>query len=238
MTSVDIANAEFEITLRSTRLVRPELPDDGGYARWTATLGAYETNPDASVDVATALVVLFRDARWNTDFYNRMDEQDSDMEIIASAIAGRDGAASEKLFDLMGVDGGDVIVIDRVGVPEEYRGARLSHMLVDAIAQALSPEGVVVLLPMPAGAHHRRPARCPRPRASRRGGSEPSAGRSCRDHRGSQPRLPASGLREWTALGRPRGESWRTDPWPQGSGQRMSTAWSSALSRTQSEAHG
>jgi hypothetical protein len=152
MTSVDISTAEFEITLQSTRLVRPELPDNGGYARWTATLGAYETDPDASVDVGTAFVVLFRDARWNTGFYDRMDEEDADMEIIASAIVGRNGAASEELFDSMGVEGGDVIVIDRVGIPEEYRGARLSHMLVDATAQALSPEGVVVLLPMPAGA--------------------------------------------------------------------------------------
>jgi GNAT superfamily N-acetyltransferase len=49
-----------------------------------------------------------------------------------------------------------LIVIDRVSITPEYRGRRLSHLLVNAVAQALSPEGIIAMLPMPS--EDQRPA--------------------------------------------------------------------------------
>jgi GNAT superfamily N-acetyltransferase len=151
MTTLDESTFNFQLRLESTRSIHPELPDNGGYARWTATLDAYEGTPDHAIELGSAWVVLFRDARWNTRFYDRMDEVDTDMEQIASAVYDGSGAAAEELFESLGAEGGDLIIIDRVGIHPEYRGQHFSHMLVDAVAQALSPEAVIVLLPMPAG---------------------------------------------------------------------------------------
>ena len=144
----DASDFILEVALRSTRPVNPELPDDGGYARWFAELSGYTNSPDDAVTLGSASIVLFRDARWNAGFYDRMDEVDADMGLIAEALRNDSGAAADELFDELG---GDLIVIDRVSIAPEYRGGHPSHVLVDAAAQALSPEGVIALLPMPPG---------------------------------------------------------------------------------------
>jgi GNAT superfamily N-acetyltransferase len=134
----------LEVTLSSTRLVHPELLNDGGCSRWFAELSGYDTSPDDSIALGSASIVLFRDARWDSGFYDRMDEVDADMELIAAAVCDDSGAAADDL-------GGDLIVIDRVSIDPDHRGRRLSHQLVDVAAEALSPEGVIAMLPMPPG---------------------------------------------------------------------------------------
>lgn len=143
-----IAALTLEVMLSSTRRVHPGLPNDGGYSTWFAELRGYRTSPDDAITLGSASIVLFRDARWNTGFYDRMDEVDADMEVIAAAVRDDSGAAADDLFDDLG---GDLIVIDRVSIEPEYRGGHLSHLLVDAAAKALSPDGVIALLPMPPG---------------------------------------------------------------------------------------
>ncbi|ASD21719.1 hypothetical protein B7495_06100 [Cryobacterium sp. LW097] len=134
--------------LSSTRLIHPELPNNGGYSTWFAELRGYDHDPENLIALGSASIVLFRDARWNPGFYDRMDEVDADMELIAAAVRDPSGAAADELFDEFG---GDLIVIDRVSIEPEYRGKGLSHLLVDAAAEALSPDGVIALLPMPPG---------------------------------------------------------------------------------------
>jgi len=148
MTVPSAADLTLELKLVSTRPVYPELPDNGGYSTWFAELVGYGTNPEDEVALGSASIVLFRDARWNTGFYDRMDEVDTDMEVIAAAVRDESGAADDELFDELG---DDLIVIDRVSIESEYRGGHLSHLLVDAAARALSPEGVIALLPMAPG---------------------------------------------------------------------------------------
>jgi hypothetical protein len=75
-----------------------------------------------------------------------MDEVDTNMEAVAAAVRDESGAADDDLFDELG---GDLIVIDRVSIESKYRGVHLSHVLVDSAAEALSPVGVIALLPMP-----------------------------------------------------------------------------------------
>jgi GNAT superfamily N-acetyltransferase len=152
MSALDLSDANFEVEVSSIRDAYADSSDRENYSTWTATLFGYDSDRDAGVRVGVANLVLFRDARWDTNFYDRMDEVDTDMEQIASALHGPDWAADEDLFELLGVElCGDLVIVDRVGIESEYRGQQLSHLLVNAAAQALSPDGVIALLPMPAG---------------------------------------------------------------------------------------
>lgn len=146
----EVSESNYRLQLTSYRDVPLEIPDDG-YSTWTATLTRYQDDPEHFDTVGVAWVVLFRDARWDARFYERMDEVDTDMELIAGALCVNARAASEDLFESLEAEGGDLVIIDRVGIEKPFRGKGLAFMLVDAAARALSPEGVIALLPMPAG---------------------------------------------------------------------------------------
>lgn len=150
MTESEDLDFIFLIKVSSYREVHTGLPDDGGYAQWFATLLGYVETPDDAVELGTATMVLFRNARWNPNFWDRMDEENADMEILASAVSGG-SAADEELFERFDSDGGDILFFDRVSIASEYRGHDYSHVLVNAAAQALVPESVIALQPMPQG---------------------------------------------------------------------------------------
>jgi GNAT superfamily N-acetyltransferase len=121
------------------------------FTSWTGTLSVVEDETHGCNEAAHGFFVLYRDARFDGNFWDSMDADSADLELIASAISGPGGSADDDLFDDSTLFGGDVLIADRIWVHPEFRGHGYSHVLVDQVARTLAPEGVIALLPMPPG---------------------------------------------------------------------------------------
>ncbi|WP_223692774.1 hypothetical protein [Leifsonia poae] len=144
-------SAIFALELTSEKRFWLAEPDEPRFSRWSAALSLIDDGSDAGVLVAHGLFLLYRNARWDGRFLDRMDEDSSDMERIASAIVDESGSASDDIFGEGDVFGGDVVIADRIEVLPEFRQHGYSHMLVDSVARELAPDGAIALLPMPPG---------------------------------------------------------------------------------------
>jgi hypothetical protein len=143
-------SAIFALELTSEKRFWLEEPDEPRFSRWSAALSLIDDS-DSGVLVAHGLFLLYRNARWDSRFLDRMDEDSIDMERIASAIVDETGAASDDIFGYGDLFGGDVLIADRIEVPQEFRHRGYSHMLVDSVARELVSGGAIALLPMPPG---------------------------------------------------------------------------------------
>ncbi|MDB5243963.1 MAG: hypothetical protein JWP57_4589 [Spirosoma sp.] len=142
-----LADVILTIEVQSRQPVEPELPFNGGYSEWSAELVA--TGAALQEDrVGVAMIVLCRDARWNPNFWDRLDEVSTDMEIIASALSANASQPDDALFG-EDVFLGDVLIFDRIAIEPAWRGNQLSHVLVDAAARAIAPAALLALQPMP-----------------------------------------------------------------------------------------
>lgn len=150
LSSLDPDTISFRIEVESSREVETETPFDGGYSSWSARLIAYDEGRQHEESVGTTSLALCRDARWNPNFWDRMDEENADMEVFGSALSSTSSGADEDLWDDETFKG-DVLVFDRVTINGDWRRRDLSFTLVDAAAEVICPGALLALQPMPAG---------------------------------------------------------------------------------------
>ncbi len=141
----------YNLELNSRHVVDLELDEAGPYRVWTANLTGTDPNTHTEMNLGCARVRLCREARWDGDFYGRLDAVDVDMETIGGAIADQGANADDEVFQAHGVGSGDLLIFERVSVAEYWRKHDLSFQIVEAVAEALAPDSLLALTPMPEG---------------------------------------------------------------------------------------